>query len=75
MRLTIPTGIITLLAMAPVVVAQPAAKESASVSWQYYADKTPLSDPLQPADMKTNLRCSVIASDADGAYRAAPGNV
>jgi hypothetical protein len=68
MRYTILTGIVTLLAAAPVAVAQPAAKETATVSWQYYAGSTAVADPIKPAAAKANVRCSVISSDGDGAW-------
>jgi len=68
MRYTFLTGIVTLLAAAPVALAQPAAKETGTVSWQYYAGNTPLGDPVQPVGTKANIRCSVISSDADGAW-------
>jgi hypothetical protein len=51
-----------------VLIAAPAAevKETGTVSWQYYAGEMALGAPVPPAGTKPNIRCSVIASDADG---------
>jgi hypothetical protein len=66
MMYSILTGVVALLAAAPVVQAQSPAKESGTVSWQYSAGTTALGGPVQPVGTKANIRCSVIASDEDG---------
>src|SRR4051794_20222047 len=68
MRYTILTGVVTLLAAAPVAKAQPPVKETGTVSWQYYAGNTALGGPVRPVGMKANIRCSVISSDGDGEW-------
>jgi hypothetical protein len=68
MRYTILTGIITLLAAAPVAKAQPPVKETDTVSWQYYSGNTAVGGPVQPVGTKANIRCSVISSDGDGEW-------
>jgi hypothetical protein len=68
MRYTILTGVVTLLAAAAVAKAQPPAKETGTVSWQYYAGTTALGGPVPPVGAKTNIRCSVISSDGDGEW-------
>lgn len=67
MRCAILT-VVTLFLVAPVVNAQPAAKETGIVSWQYYAADTAVGSPVQPTGMKANIRCAVIASDGDGSW-------
>ncbi|OWK43896.1 hypothetical protein [Fimbriiglobus ruber] len=66
MRYTILTGVIALLASAPVATAQSPAKEAGTVSWQYYSGTSAVGSPIQPAEAKANIRCSVISSDGDG---------
>jgi hypothetical protein len=68
MRYPTLTAVVTLLTAASIAKAQPPAKESGTVSWQYYHGTTALGDPVQPAGTKANIRCSVIASDGDGAW-------
>jgi hypothetical protein len=68
MRCTILIVVITVLGAASVAQAQPAAKETATVSWQYYAGNTAVGGPVQPANTTANIRCAVISSDGDGAW-------
>lgn len=68
MRYAVLTGVVTLLAAAPAARAQPPAKETGTVSWQYFAGNTAVGDPVQPAGAKANIRCSVISSDGDGEW-------
>lgn len=68
MKYTILTAVVTLLAAAPVVKAQPPVKETGTVSWQYYTGTTAVGTPVQPVGTRANIRCSVISSDEDGAW-------
>jgi hypothetical protein len=68
MTYKILTGFVTLLAVAPVVTAQPPARETGVVSWQYYMGSTAVGSPVEPLAAKASLRCSVIATDEDGAW-------
>jgi len=68
MRYTILAGAVALLAAAPVVQAQPPAKETGTVNWQYYMGTTAVGDLVPLAGTKANVRCSVISSDGDGEW-------
>ncbi|OWK40893.1 hypothetical protein [Fimbriiglobus ruber] len=68
MRYTILAGVVALMAAAPVAKAQSPAKETGTVSWQYYSGHTAVGGPVRPVEAKANIRCSVISSDGDGEW-------
>jgi hypothetical protein len=68
MKYTMLTAVVILLAAAPVATAQAPARQTGTVRWQYYAGTTAVGTPTQPLGTKANIRCSVIASDEEGAW-------
>jgi hypothetical protein len=68
MKFSFLTGVVIVLTAVPLATAQPAARETATVSWQYYLGGTAVGTAVPPAGDKVNVRCSVISSDADGAW-------